>query len=407
MMEYFNFLGLPEVVQDLIVHEIVHNSVPNDRIQLARTCKYMNEAVKRAKPKKIVKKLEIEWWGDEITFSFDSKTLDAPPLPEFFTSICQILQQIQILELQVVLYSTVLGKDEAQQSDLFYNLFEATKFASKLDICHSTFLHEFAELYNKLKHVEIMDFRGLTEMFNSLSHYPSRMRLSFGTRYDPRVCENITKKTVNNPLSSLFLDNCIPVEDLQQFLQRTKFQNVCEIYCKVENSEDEKNHIFLTFIDDEQGFEIETFPTESSLIVADQKYHGKEKRILTLSVVEKKHYDEFNEPPWSFPFTVTMKAQPTKPLLADWLTDDSFEHLSNEKDYVLENVEENDWIKINFDKDNAYVHYLCQMLESNFPRNDYSSAVERLGEINNVLGCKITTIKAEMLSETIENECLE
>ena len=53
-MEYFNFLGLPEVVQDLIVHEIVHNSIPEDRIQLARTCKYLNEAVKRAKPKKIV-----------------------------------------------------------------------------------------------------------------------------------------------------------------------------------------------------------------------------------------------------------------------------------------------------------------------------------------------------------------
>uniref|UniRef100_A0AC34QM73 F-box domain-containing protein n=1 Tax=Panagrolaimus sp. JU765 TaxID=591449 RepID=A0AC34QM73_9BILA len=404
-MEYFDFLGLPEVVQDLIVHEIVHNSVPNDRIQLAGTCKYMNEAVKRAKPKKIVEKLQINWWLDILTFSFDSRTLySSPPLPEFFTSICQILQQIQAENLIV----GALVIDEAQQllelSDLFYYLFEATKFITELYIHHSTILQEFTELYNKLEHVEFMYFSHSSEMFNSLSHYPSRMRLNFEEHYDSSILENITKKTENNPLTLLRFDDSIPVEDLQRFLQTTKFKNDCEIYCKSQNPKGETIHIFLTFMDDEQGFEIETFPTESSLINANQKFDGKKKRMLTLSVVEQKTFGwYYDDPSWSVPFNVTMKTQPTEPLIDDCLTDDSFESGSKEKDYVLENVEENNWIKINFDDDNAYVHYSNQMLESNFPRNDYLSALERLGDINNVLGCKITTIKPEMLCETIEN----
>uniref|UniRef100_A0AC34RKU3 Uncharacterized protein n=1 Tax=Panagrolaimus sp. JU765 TaxID=591449 RepID=A0AC34RKU3_9BILA len=214
--------------------------------------------------------------------------------------------------------------------------------------------------------------------------------------------ENITRKTVDNPLSSLFLDEYISVDDLQQFLQKTKFQNGCEIYCIVRNSVYEMIHLFLNFIDDEQGFEIETFPANSSLLVANQKYDGKKKRMLTLSVVETQYVGwPDDDPPWRFPFNVTMKTQPNVPLFADCLTVDSFE--SESKYFVLENVAENDWIKINFYEDNVNVHYSHQILESNFPRNDYSSAQGRLGDINNVLGCKITTIKAEMLSETIEN----
>uniref|UniRef100_A0AC34RGM4 F-box domain-containing protein n=1 Tax=Panagrolaimus sp. JU765 TaxID=591449 RepID=A0AC34RGM4_9BILA len=216
-MEYFNFLGLPAVVQDLIVHEIVHNSVPNDRIQLARTCKYMNEAVKRAKPKKIVKKVTIIWSLQAITFRFDSKRLRSSPSPEFFTNICQILQQIQVEELIVT--TLLMDIDEAQQYNLFYPLFEATKFVTKLNLHFYDYLHEFAELYNKLEHVELMDYSNSIEEFNDLLHYPSKMRLSFEEDYDSSVLENITRKTVNNPLSSLFLDNCIPVEDLQRFLQ--------------------------------------------------------------------------------------------------------------------------------------------------------------------------------------------
>uniref|UniRef100_A0AC34QPN0 Uncharacterized protein n=1 Tax=Panagrolaimus sp. JU765 TaxID=591449 RepID=A0AC34QPN0_9BILA len=243
-------------------------------------------------------------------------------------------------------------------------------------------------------------------MFNSLSHYPSKMRLYFGTDYDSSLLEDITKKTENKPLTSLFLDKCIPVDDLQQFLQTTKFANGCEICCKVQNSEEETICIFLTFIDDEQSFEIETFLKESSLLVADQKHDGENKRILTLSVVEKEDVDYYyDDRSWSFPFKVTMKTQPNEPLFSDCLTKDAYKYENGpkEKDYVLENVEENDWIKINFDEDNAYIHYSHQMLESNFPRNDYSSAQERLGDINNILGCKITTIKPEMLCETIEN----
>uniref|UniRef100_A0AC34PWF2 F-box domain-containing protein n=1 Tax=Panagrolaimus sp. JU765 TaxID=591449 RepID=A0AC34PWF2_9BILA len=233
-MEYFNFLGLPEVVQDLIVHEIVHNSIPNDRIQLARTCKYLNEAVKRAKPKKI------------------------------------ILQQFQVEKL--IMSTNSLYAKETQCSELFHRLFEASKFVTELEFCHYSFFPEFTAFYNKFEHLDFLDFSGTIEMFNSLSHLPSKIKVYIVSHYDPSLLENITKKTTNNPLSSLFIDDCIPVADLQRFLQATKLKNGCEIYFKVRNSKGKRIHVFMTFIDDEHGFEIETFPEESSLIVADQKY---------------------------------------------------------------------------------------------------------------------------------------
>uniref|UniRef100_A0AC34Q075 F-box domain-containing protein n=1 Tax=Panagrolaimus sp. JU765 TaxID=591449 RepID=A0AC34Q075_9BILA len=383
-MEYFNFLGLPDVVQDLVVHEIVHNSIPNDRIQLARTCKYLNEAVKRAKPRKIVEKLDIRSF-DVICFLIGTKVFQSSPTPEFVTNICHILQQTQAEKLRVVTTSFDVG-----DSGFFHHLFEASKFVTELKIYHHGLLPEFTEFYNKLEHLEFLEFGGSIDMFNSLSHYPSRIRLNTLPDYDSNLLENITKKT--KLLSSLFVKRCIPVEKLQQFLQTGKFKNGCEIYCEVENSEGKKIHIFLTFIDDEQGFEIETFPIECLLMIADQNLHQND--FLS-------PYNYKSAVPGIL-FDVNKKTQPTEPLIYDYITDDSL-GTYEEEEYILENVEENDWIKINFDDDNVYVHYSHQMLVANFPRNDYSSALERLGDINNVLGCKIKTIKAEMLSETIQN----
>uniref|UniRef100_A0AC34RDY4 F-box domain-containing protein n=1 Tax=Panagrolaimus sp. JU765 TaxID=591449 RepID=A0AC34RDY4_9BILA len=348
-MEYFNFFGLPEVVQDLIVYEIVHDSIPEDRIQLARTCKYMNEAVKRAKPKKIM----------EIA-NFDMTLLQSSFSPALVTFICQYLQQFQIEELKVEKECHIMELIESEQCDFFYHLFEALKFVTKLQIrLYYYMLPAFAKLYNKLEYVEFLDFRGSIEIFNSLPHYPSRIRLNFGTNYESSVLENITKKTVNNPLSSLFFDSCIPMKDLEQFLQTTKFKNGCEIYCEVENSEGKMIDVFMTFIDDEHGFEIETFPIASALVVADQKYHGNKKKMLSLLVVEC-CYNNYKCAVPGISFYVTKKTQPTEPLIYDYITDDSLGTYEEQK-YVLENVEENDWIRIIFDEDNAYVHYSHQI----------------------------------------------
>uniref|UniRef100_A0AC34PX06 Uncharacterized protein n=1 Tax=Panagrolaimus sp. JU765 TaxID=591449 RepID=A0AC34PX06_9BILA len=323
----------------------------------------------------------------------------------FITFVCDILQQIQIEELLVETYCHITELLEPEQSDLFYHLLEAAKFVTKLQItCYRYIFPAFAELHNKLEYVEFLDYSGSIETFNSLPHYPSRIRLNFGVDYDSSVLENLTKKA-DDSLSFLFLDHCIPIEDLEQFLQTAKFKKGCEIYCVLQNSEGKRIHIFMTFISDEQGFEIETFPRRCSLIIANQKYDVEKKRILSLLVVESiyDYYYDCKYASWGVPFYVIMKTQPTERLFLDCIVDDTFECLYEEKNYVLQNVEENDWIKIIFNEDDAYVHYSHQMLESNFPRNDYLSAQERLEDINNILGSKITTIKAEMLSETIEN----
>uniref|UniRef100_A0AC34RS02 F-box domain-containing protein n=2 Tax=Panagrolaimus sp. JU765 TaxID=591449 RepID=A0AC34RS02_9BILA len=395
-MEYFNFLGLPEVVQDLVVHEIVHNSIPNDRIQLALTCKYINQSVKRAKPKKIVEYLKISFY-DDICFEigtkiFRTKIFRSLPTPESFTNICQILQQIQAENL--IMITNSLNVEDTQNSGLFHHLFEASKFVTALRILHDGLFPEFTAFYNKLEHLEFMIFRGSIEMFNSLSHYPSKMDIL--ADYDSSLLENITKKTVNNSLSSLYFCKCIPVEDLQQFLQATKFKNGCEIHFEVQNSEFEEIHIFMTFIDDEHGFEIETFPRGSSLIVADQNCDVKEERILTLSTAELSFHSESSQDSESrgIPFNVTTKTQPILPVFSDFFYGEDFF-----QDYVLENIKENDWIKINTD---AHVHYSNKMLESNFPRNEFATAQERLTSINATLGCRISIIKAEELIDTIQ-----
>uniref|UniRef100_A0AC34QCJ7 Uncharacterized protein n=1 Tax=Panagrolaimus sp. JU765 TaxID=591449 RepID=A0AC34QCJ7_9BILA len=182
------------------------------------------------------------------------------------------------------------------------------------------------------------------------------------------------------------------MKDLQQFLQTTKFEKGCEIHSKVQNSEGKKMHIFMTFIDDEHGFEIEIFSTGSLPIIADQKYDGKEKRILNLSVMELlTHFKPLNDAyPWRVPFNVTMKTQPIEPIFSDYLED-------VDEDYVLENIKENDWIKINIIPQNIVnVRYSNKI-------NEFATAQERVTFINATLGCQMSIIKAEKLTDTIQN----
>lgn len=64
-MKVFDILDLPSVVQYLIGNE--NNSISENRIQFASTCKKFNKLVGRAKPQKIINYLEITWSEDVIS----------------------------------------------------------------------------------------------------------------------------------------------------------------------------------------------------------------------------------------------------------------------------------------------------------------------------------------------------
>uniref|UniRef100_A0AC34Q9C6 Uncharacterized protein n=2 Tax=Panagrolaimus sp. JU765 TaxID=591449 RepID=A0AC34Q9C6_9BILA len=103
----------------------------------------------------------------------------------------------------------------------------------------------------------------------------------------------------------------------------------------------------------------------------------------------KKQYEIERKGDENYAFT---HEQLTGALWDMWIAD-------GEQDFVLENIKENDWIKINTD---ANVRYSNKMLEANFPRNEFASAKERVTFINATLGCRISIIKAKELIDTIQ-----
>uniref|UniRef100_A0AC34QSJ5 F-box domain-containing protein n=1 Tax=Panagrolaimus sp. JU765 TaxID=591449 RepID=A0AC34QSJ5_9BILA len=211
MTDNFNFLGLPSVVQDLITNEIVHNSIPEDRIQLALTSKYCNELVQRAKPKKVIDQLSFL---DFPQFSFIANSRDYDKTKE---QLMEILPNCQIKQLQLYDYLDDSTEDYSEVSDM---LLEAARFATKLDIIIPSGLEvedEVVGLYVKLKHLKSVT---IWEVAWILPYYPSKIKLNFNYSYPPEdLLEDLAKKSQNCPLSFFELQCDVSLEKCQRFLQ--------------------------------------------------------------------------------------------------------------------------------------------------------------------------------------------
>uniref|UniRef100_A0AC34QSP4 F-box domain-containing protein n=1 Tax=Panagrolaimus sp. JU765 TaxID=591449 RepID=A0AC34QSP4_9BILA len=162
MADYFNFLGLPSLVQELITNEIVHNSIPEDRIQLALTSKYCNELVQRAKPKKIIDQF---WIQDPFAFLANSREYTKTK-----EELMDILPNCQIKQL-VSEYGSVFSSEE--YSEILDMLPEAARFATKFNITstHPIRMGKVVEFYAKLKHLKSIV---LKEYDLILPYYPSK-----------------------------------------------------------------------------------------------------------------------------------------------------------------------------------------------------------------------------------------
>uniref|UniRef100_A0AC34Q4A6 F-box domain-containing protein n=1 Tax=Panagrolaimus sp. JU765 TaxID=591449 RepID=A0AC34Q4A6_9BILA len=212
MMDYFNFLGLPLVVQDLITEEIVHNSIPEDRIQLALTSKYCNELVQRARPKKIIDQLTLRYFPHFILIA------NSREYTKTKEQLMEILPKCQIKQLQ--LCDGFASEDYLEILDM---LLEAARFATKLDIILPINLDmedEVVGFYVKLKHLKSVAVRN-AKFF--LPYYPSKVKLEC-CYSDPAedILDDLAEKSQKCPLSFFELRCDVSLNKYQQFLQVNK-----------------------------------------------------------------------------------------------------------------------------------------------------------------------------------------
>uniref|UniRef100_A0AC34Q0S7 Uncharacterized protein n=1 Tax=Panagrolaimus sp. JU765 TaxID=591449 RepID=A0AC34Q0S7_9BILA len=128
----------------MIADEIVHNSIPKDRIQFATTCKAFNQLVKDAKPKKIIPALRLHCDFTDVYVCINSRNEGIMTLPE----LKKILQQCQV---ETLLLCAVGGFTEHLFFKLMDLLMELCRFITDFRIysVHPEF--EAFEIFNNLR----------------------------------------------------------------------------------------------------------------------------------------------------------------------------------------------------------------------------------------------------------------
>lgn len=72
-----------------------------------------------------------------------------------------------------------------------------------------------------------------------------------------------------------------------------------------------------------------------------------------------------------------------------------------EQKFLIENLKQSDWIKINFHDYQIYLLYTKKMLNDCFPQNQYTP-LHHLNKINETLETEIKFIEAEKYYETVQ-----
>uniref|UniRef100_A0AC34QMY1 Uncharacterized protein n=1 Tax=Panagrolaimus sp. JU765 TaxID=591449 RepID=A0AC34QMY1_9BILA len=231
-------------------------------------------------------------------------------------------------------------------------------------------------------------------MMENLPHFPPEIKYeSRGFKDGTGSFLTITaEKSQHQPIKRLFIEDFVELEDLQTFLQRAKFMKDAEIYCPIMLGTG-RLRIFITFVDDDL-FEIEIFSSKMTVInLLDVR--NKCTLFFQIHFLRNRYGRSLNER-----FNLTTASSPTQSVFSD-----IFNISAISKTYCeVKNIEQNEWIKINFNTTNPrlFTHYSSQVLKNWFPRKENETPLERINKINNILGCKITLMKPKMLKETID-----
>uniref|UniRef100_A0AC34Q184 Uncharacterized protein n=1 Tax=Panagrolaimus sp. JU765 TaxID=591449 RepID=A0AC34Q184_9BILA len=233
-------------------------------------------------------------------------------------------------------------------------------------------------------------------MMENLPHFPPE--IEFDSYGFANGCSSflkiMTKKSQHQPIKRLYIEDFVELEDLQTFLQTAKFMKDAEIYCQI-MIEDDELRIFITFVDGD-SFEIEVFSSSKMALI--YLLDVKNKYTLSFRVYDSKNRHNGFIVPTNERFNLTTASCPTQSIFSGIFT-------PFKRDYVVENIVENEWIKINFESTNPrlFTHYSSQLLKNWFPRNENETPLERINKINDILGCKKTLVEPKLLKDTIDN----
>uniref|UniRef100_A0AC34QDY9 DUF38 domain-containing protein n=1 Tax=Panagrolaimus sp. JU765 TaxID=591449 RepID=A0AC34QDY9_9BILA len=353
----------------MIADEIVHNSIPEDRIQFATTCKAFNQIVKHAKPKKIIRELRIGCRTD-VSCLINSKRVCFMTLPELKKS----LQQYQVEHLSLLADSSC---DEHFFSELMDLLTEPCRFVTVLSIDSYNPEFNYVDFYKKLKYLKSLTIYDSSRMIRKLPYFPSKLELK--NKY---CLPLLAEKTLNRPLSFLKITNDVQLTDIQQFLMTANLEIGAQIHFRFDAIG------FLTFIGNGL-FEFEV-PRSFRYLILDQRMSTQNKKSLKLSTDFRLYYDE------EIPFTVTSVSNPDNVVFSGELTTKS-------REIVFENFSEVHFVKISFPRPEYSIYYTPQLLDNWFPRIENYDPFERVETINKTLGTKIVVVKPEMLEKSLKN----
>uniref|UniRef100_A0AC34RTD7 F-box domain-containing protein n=1 Tax=Panagrolaimus sp. JU765 TaxID=591449 RepID=A0AC34RTD7_9BILA len=358
----------------MIADEIVHNSIPEDRIQFATTCKAFNQLVKHAKPKKIIRYLRIHCDFTDVSFRTNSQNERIMTLPE----LKKILQQCQVEDLSLYGRNNILDSLFSELMDL---LVEPCRFVTALGIRYFIPEFKFVDFYTKLKHLKFLKIYDASETVIDLPYFPPKLLIQ-----NEYTLPLLAERTLNRPLSFLKVNKAVQLTDIQQFLMAANLEIGAEIHFHFENQSPTLSG-FLTFIGNGL-FEFQIL-RESDYLILDQQMSSQNKKILKLLT----DFCCGNE---KIPFTVTSVSNPDFVVHSGIFTDESRYKI------VFENVAE--CIKIS--NPNYSIHYSA-LLDDWFPRTENYDPFERVKTINKTLGTNIVIIKPEMLEEKfIFDQCL-
>uniref|UniRef100_A0AC34Q1H9 Uncharacterized protein n=1 Tax=Panagrolaimus sp. JU765 TaxID=591449 RepID=A0AC34Q1H9_9BILA len=254
----------------------------------------------------------------------------------------------------------------------------------------------FLEFYKKLEHLEKLELN-----LNSLEkidfpYFPSKIIL-IAFNGQQWLIPMLIQKTKNCPLSYLhfetsdFFDTTDFV--LQQLFQ-LKFVKGAQIYADVGYMK-----FMLTYLGGNM-FEIEAAPYICSIIYVDQQLNKNNQRILKLTDIISIHFsqgpDSHRE---NVIFHVTSASSPKRSIFTGVFDIASYET----QEFVIENIDEKDWIRIDFEKADythfpiAQAYYSRKMLDHYFPKNESTIHFERCKMIMKNLGCEIYLSKRRKL----------
>uniref|UniRef100_A0AC34RQW3 F-box domain-containing protein n=1 Tax=Panagrolaimus sp. JU765 TaxID=591449 RepID=A0AC34RQW3_9BILA len=403
-MKKFDFLQLPLVVQDIITEEVVSNSSPKNRLQLALTSKYCNYLVQRAHPKKIIHHLkfsQLSYSGFYVPSSLKFLIeINSKAYYKTKDEMMEMLTNCQVEVLEVDDTSFLFLKS----SDVLDILDKSLEFVTKLII--GKWIVEagtIIDLYHKFRHLDTLVYKHNLLIF---PHYPPNIVIesasnAIGEGVYMNFFQELAKFSRQNLLSSFTITKYISLDIFRQFLivssliLSPRFSKDAEIFARLDMQYDDefddyyiddKFQIYLTYIEKDE-FEFEVFSSVIyDVITVDQRITGKNERILVLSWKILEHATRYL-PNTYIPFYVTSASSPNHPIYSGVLS-------KNYQEFIIKNIDSNDWIKVNFT--NAEVRYSKHFLNDNFPKCDDIPPFDYLKKINNVLGTQIGITNAAL-----------